>query len=115
VASGQQGLDGNRRFVLSTVGAALSVIVVLFIVLDMRILSLARSVERLALKLEQFEPAPIALKEMSTSYKALHNGQQVTHTVTDTWNGTETAAELRARHYAHVTADQEGDWPIVLT
>lgn len=53
---------------------------------------------------------------MSTTYKALHNGNQENHTVTsvfrDSDHPNETAADLFARHTAKVQADMNGDWPL---
>ncbi len=55
MASYNEVANGQRRFTLTVTGATLGIIVVLFIVLDLHILSLAQSVERLARRVEQIE------------------------------------------------------------
>jgi hypothetical protein len=55
---------------------------------------------------------PIEEREMSTTYLAKVNGQPQSHTVTDTRNPGESVADFRKRHFEHVAADQDGDYPL---
>lgn|GEM_PF-5775872 len=78
--------------------------------LDARILSLARSVERLAQHIESMEQ--VEIEEMSTTYIALVNGTATPHTVTDTQNAGESDDDFQDRHNKHIAYDRANGYPI---
>jgi hypothetical protein len=80
----------------------LAVVIVLFIVLDLRILSLARSVEQLAQNIERME-TPVATGQMDTKWQS----GGVEHVCSDTIEAGETKGHFYRRHMDHVAADLE--------